>query len=74
MVASDLCKTENIGRFLCPPPVVPHALVMVKKYRSKLLNLFFYHYLRGSVLKIFGLEHFQTVMIMVVLGNGWGVV
>ena len=54
MVASDLCKTENIGRFLCPPPVVPHAL-------------------RGSVLKIFGLEHFQMVMIMVVLGNGWGV-
>ena len=44
-----------------------------QKYRSKLLNLFFHHYLRGSVLKIFGLEHFQTVMIMVVLGNGWGV-
>ena len=41
--------------------------------RSKLLNLFFHPYLRGSVLKIFGLEHFQTVMIMIVLGNGWGV-
>lgn len=31
------------------------------------------HALRESVLKIFGLEHFQTVMIMIVLGNGWGV-
>ena len=41
--------------------------------RSKLLNLFFHPYLRGSVLKMFGLEHFQTVMIMIVLGNGWGV-